>query len=86
MFWNPDAPQNIDPGNGDKTGLRYIGYSLTWMITREQLVKIYIDYFNVCTVHLVQFITQTNKCTTYIYISTILMIFVTLVKLKYKTP
>ena len=26
----------------------------------------YVNYFDVCTVHLVQFIVQTNKCTTYI--------------------
>ena len=27
-----------------------------------------VDYYDVRTVHLVQFIIQTNKCTTYIYI------------------
>ena len=30
--------------------------------------------FDVCTMHLVQFIVQTNKCTTYIYINNILYI------------
>jgi hypothetical protein len=90
MFRNPEAPQNIEPSNGDKTGLQNTCYSLTWMITREQLVDFYIDNFNARTVHLVQFTIQTNKRTTYtyiyIYISTILMIFVTLAKKKCKTP
>ena len=32
----------------------------------KKFTKQYYPYFNVCTMHLVQFIILTNKCTTYI--------------------
>jgi len=33
------------------------------------MFKVPFFYFEVCTLHLVQFIMQTNKCTTYIYLN-----------------
>jgi len=51
----------------------YIILTLKWLTKRpKHTVKLQISYFDVCTLHLVQFIIQTSICTThthtYIYI------------------
>jgi len=48
---------------------KYIILTLKWLTDGpKHIPKLQISYFDVCTLHLVQFIIQTNICTTYIYI------------------
>jgi hypothetical protein len=48
---------------------KYITLPLKWLTRGSKYIaKLQTSYFDVRTVHLVQFIIQTHKCTTYIYI------------------
>jgi len=49
------------------THVYIVQYTCLHCTALGSITKIIITYFDVCAVHLVQFITQTNKCKTYIY-------------------
>ena len=47
---------------------KYIMSALKWLTKgTKHIAKLQTSYFDVCTMQLVQFVTQTNKCTTYTY-------------------
>jgi len=46
----------------------FILYTLRHPCRPENTTNVLVEYYDVRTVHLVQFIIQTNRCTTYIYI------------------